>query len=419
MQPGTDPEDINSILSRFHSWAEKKPAANGNGSPQGNGGPSEGVREIAYEEAMREHRSRRVPQNGSSKPSAPRRKAAAHQASPPSPAPVPNALTKEVAPPQAKKPPFVPSLELLAALRSAAAAPAAREASPPPEPLQPILFREENDPATEERSTPPAASPVTVSPAAKNPPSAPKTAAASAFREALAGATTATAGVAGTIAPKPRARPKTLREKIAAAPTQRPAVAAQRPAPLRASIGANSRPQVKPAKIVQPAIRAKPAIANTRRTATKAVTARRSASLLAAKRRKPRPAPFRQVLTNTIQQPRLADAAAKKGMPDRTRRITTRFTTVEERRIEKQASQLGLTVSAYLRHCALATVTPPAEPAPPPAMLAARNKVPQRTAQSAYPPNPYATQGSSLIGGWLALLRNRFLGPPIQFSDDA
>jgi hypothetical protein len=125
------------------------------------------------------------------------------------------------------------------------------------------------------------------------------------------------------------------------------------------------------------------------------------------------------VLTNTIQHPRLVDAPGKKGVPDRTRRITTRFTSAEERRIEKQASLLGLTVSAYLRHCALATVTPLAEPAPPPAMLAGRNKAPQRTAQSAYPPNPYATQGSSLIGGWLALLRNRFLGPPIQFSDDA
>ncbi len=424
MQPGPVPEDIDSILSRFHSWAERKPAANGNGSAQRNGGPPDEVREIAYEEAMREHLNRRASQNG--KPAAPRKKTAARQASSPSPAPDPP--VKEVAPVQEKKPPFVPSLELLAALRSAAA-PEPRVASPPPEPLQPILFREDSDSATQTRPAPPAAAPVTASPSAasssltraptaKNPTPAPKTAAASAFRELLADASAATAGAAGAIAPKPRPRPKVPRQNAAVA-AQRPAVAAPRAAPVRASIAASSRPQVKPAKAVQAAIHAKPAIAGTRRTATKAVTARRSDSISAAKRRKPRPAPFRQVLANTIQQPRLADAAAKKGMPDRTRRITTRFTTAEERRIEKQASLLGLTVSAYLRHCALATVTPPAEPAPPPTMLAARNKAPQRTAQSAYPPNPYAAQGSSLIGGWLALLRNRFLGPPIQFSDDA
>ena len=419
MQPGTDPEDINSILSRFHTWAEKKPATNGNGSAQGNGSSTEEVREVPYAEAMREHRSRHAPQNGPLKPAAPRRKAAHRQASPPLPGPVPNALTEEVAPPREKKPPFVPSLELLAALRSAAAAPAPRQA--PSEPLQPVLFREESEPAKQARPASPPPSPslssttLTQPPTPKNSARLPKAASASAFREALAGSA-ATVAPASVVAPHPRPNPKPPRQQNAAASTQRSPAPTQQPAQVKASIAARSRQPAKPAQLV---IRAKPVTAGSRRTISKAVTPRRTAAPVTAKRPKPRPAPFRQVLTNTIQQPRLPDTPAKKGMPDRTRRITTRFTTAEERRIEKQASLLGLTVSAYLRHCALATVTPPAEPVPPPAMLAARNKVPHRTAQNPYPPNPYAAQGSSLIGGWLALLRNRFLGPPIQFSDDA
>lgn len=403
MQPGPVPEDIDSILSRFHNWADKRPAANGNGSGHGNGNGSDGVHEIAYEEAMRQHRSRRATQATPSKPAV-RRKAGPRQASPAAPAA--SVPAQELAPRTQKKAPFVPSLELLAALRSGAV-PAAHEAGA--EAIQPILFREEPEPAARPAvkagpapSAPPPVS--TIPPAPKKAVPAAKSHAA-ASREAVIGATAQSSAAAAAIAPRPKARSVRPAQQIKAAPT------AERGASARAPAGG-------PAKVVPPAIHAKPATVSRRRVAPKSAISARAGSISAAKRRKPRPAAFRQVLTNTIQQPRLPESPRNKGVPDRTRRITTRFTAAEERRIGKQASQLGLTVSAYLRHCALATVTP-AEPAPAPGVFAPRTKTPQKPAQGSYPPNPYATQGSSLIGGWLALLRNRFLGPPIQFSDDA
>jgi hypothetical protein len=61
MQPGPNPEDINTILSRFQSWAEKHPSegnGNGNGHKNGAGSDSDEIREIPYEEAIRQYRSR-------------------------------------------------------------------------------------------------------------------------------------------------------------------------------------------------------------------------------------------------------------------------------------------------------------------------------------------------------------------------
>lgn len=57
MQPGTNPDDIQAILSRFHTWAERQPVqADGNGHKKPS--VSDGIREISYEEALRQHRSR-------------------------------------------------------------------------------------------------------------------------------------------------------------------------------------------------------------------------------------------------------------------------------------------------------------------------------------------------------------------------
>lgn len=80
MQPGTNPEDIHTILSRFNHWAGTE-TANGNGHaklPKGlglaspnaspNADSDAGVREIPYDEAMRRLRNR--------KPGAPARVAA-------------------------------------------------------------------------------------------------------------------------------------------------------------------------------------------------------------------------------------------------------------------------------------------------------------------------------------------------------
>ncbi|HTW47026.1 MAG TPA: hypothetical protein VMD92_03695 [Acidobacteriaceae bacterium] len=59
MQPGSNPEDIHTILSRFDRWAGKE-HANGNGHAKKLDGLGDGVREIPYEEAMRRVRSRKA-----------------------------------------------------------------------------------------------------------------------------------------------------------------------------------------------------------------------------------------------------------------------------------------------------------------------------------------------------------------------
>jgi hypothetical protein len=59
MQPGTNPEDIHTILSRFSHWAGEQ-TANGNGHRKKPKGLDAGVREIPYEEAMRLMRSRKA-----------------------------------------------------------------------------------------------------------------------------------------------------------------------------------------------------------------------------------------------------------------------------------------------------------------------------------------------------------------------
>jgi hypothetical protein len=110
-------------------------------------------------------------------------------------------------------------------------------------------------------------------------------------------------------------------------------------------------------------------------------------------------------------------ALKNKPAPDRTRRITTRFSPAEERRIEKCAANLGITVSAYLRRCALSALTQkPLAETPAPLATARTRRLPRRATEQSV---QYAAPAQSLFGGWLALLRNRFLGPPIRFAEDA
>lgn len=55
MQPAANRYDIHTILGRFETWAGKKP---GDGNGHKNGNAPEEVREISYEEAIRQYRSR-------------------------------------------------------------------------------------------------------------------------------------------------------------------------------------------------------------------------------------------------------------------------------------------------------------------------------------------------------------------------
>jgi len=76
-----------------------------------------------------------------------------------------------------------------------------------------------------------------------------------------------------------------------------------------------------------------------------------------------------------------------------------------------------MTVSAYLRQCALATVAQSAAIDLPAAPAPAKSK--KASPQSRWDPNQDVASTPSLLTGWLAMLRNRFLGPPIRFTEEA
>jgi hypothetical protein len=113
-------------------------------------------------------------------------------------------------------------------------------------------------------------------------------------------------------------------------------------------------------------------------------------------------------------------APKKETNPDRTQRITTRFSPAEQRRIEKQAAESGLTVSAWLRHCALSGGTTPVHPKKAQAATAKSGSKQRRVAIA----NPahvalFSQPTNSALGNWLTLLRQRFLSSPARFSEQA
>lgn len=139
---------------------------------------------------------------------------------------------------------------------------------------------------------------------------------------------------------------------------------------------------------------------------------------------------FAAVLTNkaamgqkkqtAVRSIKAATAVNKHVEPDRDRRITTRFSATEQRRIEKHAAARGLTVSAYLRQCALSGGTMQTAAAragqEPKARSGKRN---QGARQGSSQPTLFAQPAQSGLGGWLTLLRRRFLSSPMRFSEQA
>jgi len=279
MQPLPNSNDIPTLLSRYHTWAEKQEprAANGNGHRNGDG--IDGVRELTYEEVLAQHRNRqpaqRARRTASTRPRAAAEPGAVRAESP-------EVLTPPIAVIEVEKPQLTAELPL-----SETPAPAEEKiASPQVE----LPF------AREPRSQPNAQTPTA-------------TAAKKTRKPAVA------LSEAGPVkkAPHPASRPKaTVAEKASA-----------RPLPKAAKPTATTRPETKKRS---------------------AAVARKCA------RKHPE---FRQVLKKTVHAAKKSTAAKKAKEPDRTRRITTRFSTAEERRIEKAASLDGVTVSAYLRKCAL------------------------------------------------------------------
>lgn len=348
MQPLPNADDLPTLLSRFHTWAEKQPSGSGNGNGHRNGASPDGVRELTYEEALEHHRER---------PASPRRttsgrsRAAAGPEVPKAALPAPNAI-----PPAALvEEPIPPVSNALAAGEG----PTGSSAIIPPAPPDVALMQEPQ-------------------PSRERPPKK-ETATEAAVPKSLS-------------APRPEQRPsakKAAAKKSAAPPPQ--------------------------AKVPPPPKAATPAPAHKAGPAGSATAGKRSSP---PHTRTKAQNEFRHVLAKTVRAAKKPAAASKPKLPDRTRRFTTRFSATEERRIEKSAAAAGMTVSAYLRKCALA-----AEPSP------ATQPQKSRTAKKAQADSTASEQtetrlflqpaSPSLFGGWLSLLRQRFLSSPARFSERA
>ena len=405
MQPGPNSEDINTILSRFHTWAEKQPA-NGNGNGHKNGAGAEQLRELSYEEAILQHRrSAQTPRR--TKNAAPAEQKSTAKAVTPALRQTDQA-TAEAAPDWIANLQVVPDAESVETPRIAAAPTPA--AVPENTQAQPALAFEGSS-SSNVPEAPPQPSPAKRAATPKVKSQAKQTAKIIvAAPEIPADPIEAPTVTAAPLVPRPKrkASSKQPLPKIAAAA---PIPAATTPivaVPITAGPPAKApKTAAKSAGAAQTKIAAK---SPTQKTVFAPKPVRKSA---ANKTRKTRRPPFRQALAKSVQQP------TKKPAPDRTRRITTRFSPAEERRIEKQAADLGINVSAYLRQCALAASAAQNALAPAVANAVGNKKARKPESQAPAESRLYYAPSGSFLGGWLALLRNRFLGPPARFSEQA
>ena len=133
---------------------------------------------------------------------------------------------------------------------------------------------------------------------------------------------------------------------------------------------------------------------------------------------------FQQVLERSLERTSGAQRAGAmapraQAAPDRSQRVTTRLSRAEQRRIQACATRAGLTVSAYLRQCALAAedaeVRQKTASPGPGGWGGARTAAGARTGGD----NLQAAASSSGLGGWLTLLRQRFLASPRRFAERA
>ncbi len=321
MRPGSDPEDIHTILNRFQNWAGKEP---GNANGKSPALESDSVREVPYEEAMRHFQERHKTH--------PRRVVRA---------------PAEPAPPAEKAPPE----------RAAAATPKQESA-----PVIPV---------------PPAEAAPLATPRQAEPEPAPQ---AQRFPAFVTNATPA----AQPSEKKKKKKPVTQKKKASAEP----------PVPAQPSA---------------PATRKKPVLSRppSRRFATK-----KKAPLTAMPRATaPKTPEFRKVLAKTVRSGDTPTSSAA----DRNRRITTRFSSSEERRLERAAEQAGLTVSAWLRQCALRAEAASAPPHAP----ASRSKAKKQAVPSPPAASTLFSSAAPSRVGWLTLLRQRFLSSHARFSERA
>jgi hypothetical protein len=335
MQPGSQPEDIHTILSRFHTWTGKNP---GNGKGGKLVAESDAVREIPYEEAMRNFRQRRKTQ--------PRRATAAASPSHTAALSVPSEPVAEN-----------PKDNLVTARATTSQA----EPDTPPE--------------------------------------------AKAETTAIARRSDAFCETATTVLPSRERKP--AGEKPGG-PTKK--------APTQSVALAVLPVQPKPLRVVQ----AKPSGRSKPEPRGDIIAKKSVAPLVRPHAANPKKPAFKKVLAKTVRSAAPADPGPRETIPaDRNRRITTRFSAAEQRRLERAAAQAGLTVSAWVRQCALHAET---ASAPPPAKAA--KSAPVRTAKAAVSSHPagstlFSTPAPSGVGNWLTLLRQRFLSSPARFSERA
>jgi hypothetical protein len=361
MQPGSQPDDIHTIMSRFHTWTGKNPG-NGNGKTVA---PVPGaVREIPYEEAMRNFRQRQKAQT---------RRASASAASSPGtaaslpPEPVPANPQGVIAAPTA------PAQPAEAALPQSSADTTAQSSALVPHP--PAWMTKVHTP-----------------PSGKNP----------AKKQSRPSKSTA---------PQPLVHEARVPAQPRAVPAQPRAAQAQPKAALTQPKTILTQPR---------AVLAQPRAAQPRRkapvqskTKSRRASAPKKSTALVLRPRTPEPKEpaFKNVLAKTIRSASSSAQSTRRTVPapDRNRRITTRFSAAEQRRLERAASQAGLSVSAWLRQCALGTEVAPSAPSAP-------AKTEERRAAAS---TLFSAPAPSGVGSWLTLLRQRFLSSPARFSERA
>ena len=188
-------------------------------------------------------------------------------------------------------------------------------------------------------------------------------------------------------------------------------VVAQAGPPAKTAATPTKKPATKRGKTRQTASAA-PAQQPARKTAavhkSAANTAAKTAQRPAAKKA-PRKAEFREVLVRSLP------AKTPDRKPERRQRVSVRLSGAEERRLQQLAGAAGITISEYLRRSALQAKT--ADRAP-----SIATKTGLRHGKPAAAAPLFAStnsESSSVLGGWLTLLRNRFLASPTRFAERA
>lgn len=500
MQPGMSTDDLRAILGRYESWAAKQPGdGNGNGNGHKGGARAEEVREIPYEEAIRQYRTRRargtpkattmsgadpdvmplklrsipaVNATGETSSEVIQEKPAAEVAasadttkvgstempcegaptSTDQPAGFASAVSVKA---EKAKPPRVSRVARATSAEEAAVGPAvqqkeqAGEAQPvgktqlsmaaskvqtrvqrepakkvKPEPGVPTVPMEEMAPkaATDSRELTgvfEAVEPEPTETVKLEPPVCAPQVAAAVAAKTTAGVAANTVGLAtkaaGAAVKGRAAKRQEFRQMLAKNVQQ-----SKRSVALKA-VALDNRAVVPVAiKKTAAVTNVKPIAATTRKAAAAAnqkavLSSNRKAAAVPIKK-----AAVGQKKKTTVCSIKAATAINKQVELDRDRRITTRFSAAEERRIEKHAASRGLTVSAYLRQCALSGGTKPTTAPKAIQEHKARSRKQSEGARHvSSQPTLFAQPAQSGLGGWLTLLRRRFLSSPLRFSEQA